>query len=371
MTGTLAWVWSTRHSTISGAVSTSCGHVNLQTLFERHLLFVGGKGGVGKTTTAAALALAAAKRGRTTLVVSTDPAHSLGDIFNQSIGNQETALAERLWGLEIDPDAEAERHISTVKEQMKKLVHARLFDEIDRQLDLARYAPGASEAALLERIAALMGQEGVHRDLVIFDTAPSGHTVRLLSLPEIMGAWTDGLLRHRDRSSRLTTALKTLGGGRSKGDDLSMIDAAEDHTTDSMAGQVNEVLQARRRRFLVARDRLVDTTVTAFLLVLNPDKLSILESRKVMDLLGRFRMEVSGLIVNRVLPAAAIPSSEAGATDSFWVDRGAQEQSYLAEINTAFGTIPRVIVPLLRRDICGTAQLREVGDVLAGEWSRP
>ena len=75
---------------------------------------------------------------------------------------------------------------------MKQLVHPRLYDEIDRQLDLASHAPGASEAALLERVAELMGDGGTQFDLVIFDTAPSGHTVRLLSLPEAMGAWTDG-----------------------------------------------------------------------------------------------------------------------------------------------------------------------------------
>ena len=343
--------------------------MNLRTLFEHHLIFVGGKGGVGKTTTAASLGLAAAEQGRTTLLVSTDPAHSLGDIFERRIGNQETSLAERLWGLEIDPDAEAERHIDAVKQQMKQLVHPRLYDEIDRQLELARYAPGASEAALLERVAALMGDDGTHVDLVIFDTAPSGHTVRLLSLPEVMGAWTDGLLRHQERSGRFASALKTLGGGRSKGDDLSMIDAAEDHPTDSMAGQINEVLQTRRRRFLVARDRLVDTTATAFLLVLNPDKLSILESRKVVDLLHRFKLEVAGLVVNRVLPDAVAQKTAPEANDGFWTQRRAQEQSYLAEIEETFPSMPRTVVPLLSRDVYGTAALLEVGAVLAREWS--
>ena len=129
----------------------------LQDLLQHHLLFVGGKGGVGKTTMAAALALVAADRGRTCLVVSTDPAHSLGDIFDTRIGGQQTSLGDNLWGLEIDPDAEADRHIGTVKNQMKRLVHPRLYDEVGRQLDLARHAPGATEAALLERVAVLMG----------------------------------------------------------------------------------------------------------------------------------------------------------------------------------------------------------------------
>ena len=226
-------------------------------LLDHHLVFVGGKGGVGKTTTAAALGLEAAALGRTCLVVSTDPAHSLGDIFHVTIGATRTSLADRLWGLEIDPDAEAERHIQTVKTQMKSLVHPRLYGEVDRQLDLARHAPGASEAALLERVAELMGEDGSRFDLVLFDTAPSGHTVRLLSLPEIMGAWTDGLLRHRERSAGLSSALRNLKGGRSQGDELSMIDGVQkEYPDESPSGRINEVLQTRRRTFLVARERL-------------------------------------------------------------------------------------------------------------------
>ena len=245
---------------------------------------------------------------------------------------------------------------------MKRLVHPRLYDEIDRQLDLASYAPGASEAALLERVAELMGDKGSHFDLVIFDTAPSGHTVRLLSLPEVMGVWTDGLLRHRERSSRLGSALKNLGGGRIKGDDLSMIDSAQDHPDDSMSEKLNDVLQIRRRKFLVARDRLLDTTTTAFLLVVNPDKLSILESRRMVDLLARFKMDVSAVVINRVLP------DDADAGGGFFVARREQERAYRREIDAVFSEFPRVIVPLLGHDVCGRESLREVGRRLEDGW---
>ncbi len=108
-------------------------------LFDRRIIFVGGKGGVGKTTTAGALALMAADRGRSTLIVSTDPAHSLGDVFDIRIGNRETPLGPNLSGLEIDPEAEAESHIATVKMSMKSLVAPRLYGEIDRQLEFARH----------------------------------------------------------------------------------------------------------------------------------------------------------------------------------------------------------------------------------------
>ena len=324
-------------------------------LLGRSIVFVGGKGGVGKTTTAAALALAAAERGRTCLVVSTDPAHSLRDVFDRSIGDAETALAPGLKGLEIDPDRTADAHIASVKERMKSLVHPRLYDEIDRQLDLAAHAPGATEAALIERVAELMALAGSRFDLVVFDTAPSGHTVRLLSLPEVMGAWMDGLLRHRERSSRLGTMLGTLGGGPRQGDELSLIDRREDHPRDSPEARITEVLKARRRKFLVARERLLDTAGTAFLLVVNPDRLSILESRRVVETLARFDLPVASLIVNRVLPDTA------DASGTFVEARRTRERAYLREIDSVFPTLPRTLVPLRPDDVHGLDALRDIG----------
>ena len=107
----------------------------LKDLFEHHLIFVGGKGGVGKTTIASAIGLAAAKRGHSCLLVSTDPAHSLGDIFDMKIGESQTKLTENLWGLEIDPDAESTRHITSVKTQMKQLHHKVLLTKHQKYLN--------------------------------------------------------------------------------------------------------------------------------------------------------------------------------------------------------------------------------------------
>ena len=332
----------------------------LQDLLAHQIVFVGGKGGVGKTTIAAALAVTAADGGRRCLLVSTDPAHSLGDIFEREIGDRRQALGPDLWGLEIDPDRAAARHVDDVKAQMKTLVHPRLYDEVDRQLDLARDAPGAAEAALLERVAALMGHDGSQYDLVVFDTAPSGHTVRLLSLPEVMGAWMDGLLRHRRRAGRFAAALGRFGGGAAGGDELSLIDQAADHAPGSREAQIHDRLQARRRTFLVARERLLDRTATAFLLVVNTDKLSILESRRVGDLLARFGVGIWGVVVNRVLPSTA--------GGEFLAARRAQESAYRAEIDRLFARLPRVTVPLLERDVHGAETLRRVGAALRREW---
>ena len=251
----------------------------------------------------------------------------------------------------------------TVKDRMKRLVHPRLFGEIDRQLDLARMAPGTMEAALLERVAEIMTRAGRDYDRVIFDTAPTGHTVRLLSLPDIMAAWTDGLLGHRERSARLGAALRHLGGGRVKGDELSRLESAADHGPGSRDAQLDDLLQARRRKFIHAREELLDRSRTAFLSVLNPDRLSVLETVRAHEVLRRFSIPVTAVVGNRVLP------DEAGG--AFLAARRQQEARYLSEIDRVLAGIPQVRVPLLPDDVHDLDTLRALGRRITGGETLP
>ncbi len=251
----------------------------------------------------------------------------------------------------------------TVKDRMKRLVHPRLFGEIDRQLDLARMAPGTMEAALLERVAEIMTRAGRDYDRVIFDTAPTGHTVRLLSLPDIMAAWTDGLLGHRQRSAQLGAALRHLGGGRVKGDELSRLESAADHEPGSRDEQLDDLLQARRRKFIHAREELLDRSRTAFLSVLNPDRLSVLETVRAHEVLRRFSIPVTAIVVNRVLP------DEAGG--AFLAARRQQEARYLSEIDRVLAGIPQVRVPLLPDDVHELDTLRALGRRITGRETGP
>ena len=322
-------------------------------LFDRRIIFVGGKGGVGKTTTAGALGLMAADSGRATLLVSTDPAHSLGDVFDTKIGNEETSLSPNLTGLEIDPEAEAESHIATVKMSMKSLVAPKMYKEIDRQLELARHSPGTMEAALLERMADLMADARSRFDLLIFDTAPSGHTIRLLSLPEVLSAWSDGMLGHQDRSRRLGELLKVFGRDHSREDEFGMIGGSKEEPDDSRDGRIQDILLTRRRKFHRARALLTDPAVTAFLLVLTAERLPILESRKMLDLLRKFDVPVAGMVVNRLLPPEA--------DGDFLQERRAQEQEYRDEIDRTFARLQRVHLNLLPHDVHGVETLLEIG----------
>src|SRR5690625_7142374 len=138
-----------------------------QALAHKRVLLVGGKGGVGKTTMSSALAVYAAQQGRKVLSVSTDPAHSLSDIFARSIGPQEVHVRPNLYVCEIDPEKEVDAYLDRVLNQMRRYAGYDQVHELQRHLRLSRSSPGAQEAALLERISQLLDSGLAHYDLKI------------------------------------------------------------------------------------------------------------------------------------------------------------------------------------------------------------
>jgi len=146
---------------------------------------------VGKTTCASALALAAAKKGKRVLLVSTDPAHSTSDIFERLFSREEAEVYPGIVGVEVDADFEARRYIETVKNQIAKLFSSSVLKEAERQIELVSTMPGVEEVALFDRMGELIVTCVDSYDLIIFDTAPTGHTMRLLRMPELMSSHLD------------------------------------------------------------------------------------------------------------------------------------------------------------------------------------
>lgn len=295
------------------------------------LVFFSGKGGVGKTTLASAFALSTADAGQRTLLVSTDPAHNLGDAFRGQLnGHRPTALTPELDALEIDPEEETRRYIEQVKANIRGNVRSTLIDEAERHIEMAGRSPGAYEAAVFDRMVSIILDESQGYDRVVFDTAPTGHTLRLLTLPELMGAWVDALL-HKRREHQHNRSL-WMG---------------EPEVPDD---PIHDLLHERRRRIAAVRDRLLDPAHTAFLFVLIPESLPIAETQRAVSELREHGLRVDGLIVNQVLP------EETGS--AFLQRRRERQESYLERIDALFPDLPRTRVPLQAEDVLDREALR-------------
>ncbi|ANU24451.1 ArsA family ATPase [Planococcus donghaensis] len=300
----------------------------------KSIIFVGGKGGVGKSTSAAAIAWRSAKEGYKTLLISTDPAHNVGDIFNEQIGGKTKEIANNLYALEIDPEIETDNYIKTVKANIKGTVHSSMMEEVNRQLDTAKASPGADEAALFDKLIHIILEERQNFDKLVFDTAPTGHTIRLLTLPELMGVWIDGLLEKRRKTNENYSQLLNDGEPR------------ED--------PIYDVLRERQERFSKARDLLLNEKETGFIFVLNPERLPILETKKALDLLHNYQLHVKTLIINKVLPEEA--------DGEFLMERKKHEKKYMQQIEETFSTQKLVYVPLFSQDIISKKQLALFSD---------
>lgn len=334
---------------------------------DRDVLFVGGKGGVGKTAVASALALARARQGRPTLVVSTDPAHNLGHLWQRAIGDHPVELAPLLRGLEIDPRRTTEAHLDAVRQTMRRLMPEHLQEEVDKHLDLARDAPGTYEAAVLERLAEVL-EERRPEELVVVDTAPSGHTTRLIALPELMQAWTEGLLRRQDRSAKFGAALRGLEtdrGDHAAADIVGVPTPRYGEDPGDRAGdrrarrdaEIRRVLDRRQGRFRSLRELLQDPVRSGFVIVLAAERLPVLETIELHDQLTRAGMDVAALVVNKRSPADA---------GELLAARRALEAGYLEQLTETLPGPPVVVVPLLPGEVLGEEGLTAMISHLAG-----
>ncbi len=318
----------------------------------KSILFFGGKGGVGKTTVSAAAALAMASEGRRVLLVSTDPAHNLGHLFNRQVGPRPVRLAVNLDGMELDPEQTVNEHLEEVSGSLRKLMAPHLAGEVDKHIELSRDAPGMQEAAIMERIAEVVEQAAREYDLLVFDTAPSGHTARLIALPEMMSAWTDGLIQRRDKAERFSAVLRNLGNDKTV---ANRVLGADDDPLKDRENKIRTLLNRRRRRFGDLRTALSDAERTSFVIVLAAERLPVLESIQLHEQLRRSGVNVGGLVVNKRLP---------DGLGDFLNERRTQEEVHLATLKEALPQLQRQDLTLVAHDVVGLAALERFAAAL-------
>ncbi|HKL41638.1 MAG TPA: ArsA family ATPase [Clostridia bacterium] len=272
------------------------------------IIFFGGKGGVGKTSCSSAFAYNHANMGEKVLLVSTDPAHSVSDLFNKKIGDRVTKLDYNLFAFEIDAQRESEKYISSIRNNLSKIVSPVILEELKKQLDAASVSPGSHESALFDKMIQLINEESKNYDLIIFDTAPTGHTVRLLTLPEVLGAWINSLMKKRRKSLKLKN----------------MVNNVSRESKDKIEDPILEILERRKATMEKARKIMVDEKQLSFMFVLNAERLPIEETKKAIDVLKKYDIPVNHLVVNKILPE--------NPSDKFWQKKKAQEQNNLARI---------------------------------------
>jgi len=318
----------------------------------RQILFFGGKGGVGKTTVSAATALTRANEGAHVLLVSTDPAHNLGHLFDRRIGPRPVRITAGLDALELDPDETVSLHLKEVSDALHQLMPPQQHKEIDKHMALSRDAPGMQEAALLEKIAEIVESGLDEYDLIVFDTAPSGHTARLMVLPEMMSAWTEGLIRQREKADRFAEIVRDLGRDSSMEDKT--VGGANERQQEKES-RIRQILLRRRKKFSSLRDRLADEALASFVIVLAAERLPVLETIELHERLRRAGVSVDCLVVNKRSP---VDQGE------FMAERHAQEERHLQSLDEALPDIPRQDIFLAAQDIVGLAALEDLSQRL-------
>jgi len=303
----------------------------------RVLLYTG-KGGVGKTSVSAATAIYCAELGYRTLVMSTDPAHSLADSFGQNIRSEPTRLAENLWGLEIDPFREIEENWAVVKDYLSTLFASQGVDDIvAEELSIL---PGMDELFSLLKIRQFYEQDAY--DVIVVDCAPTGATLRLLHFPEMIG-WYMRRLFHIER--------KVVGTIRRFTDEVFSVPLPGD--------EVYDTVERLYKRVIDMKAVLADPKVTSIRLVLNPEKMVIEETRRAYTYLNLFGFVCDAVIANKVLPDEV--------TDKYFAEWKASQQRYLEEVEASFGLLPIFKVRLYEREVVGVEALRQMAKDIYGD----
>lgn len=307
------------------------------------VILMTGKGGVGKTSVAAATGLRCAELGYRTLVLSTDPAHSLADSFDRELGHEPQLIRPNLWGAELDALMELESNWGAVKRYITQVLQARGLEGVEAE-ELA-ILPGMDEIFSLVRMKRHY-DEGTY-DVLIIDSAPTGTALRLLSLPEVAGWY---MRRFYKPLQSVSAALRPLFEPIFK----------------PIAGfslPDKEVMEAPYEFYeqIEALEKvLTDGTQTSVRLVTNPEKMVIKESLRAHAYLSLYNVGTDLVIANRIIPEEV--------ADPFFQRWKDNQKQYRQEIHDNFSPLPIKEVPLFSEEMCGLAALERLKEILyAGE----
>ena len=319
-------------------------------LLNLKMVMFGGKGGVGKTSCAASSAIWAAEHGRNTLIISTDPAHSLGDSLGIELSpGVPTPIAgiDNLTALEINPkvnmaDFQGLTNINPMEEMgMSGLMeNLPLFGDMEELTSMT--PPGIDEALAFGKILEFVETDHDY-DLIVFDTAPTGHTLRFLSLPETLSGWIGKLIKMRVKIGNMFGAVKRMFSREEKKEDNSL-----------------EVLERLNDSIINARDDLTNPIKNSFIIVMIPEEMAITETGRLLNELVKNNIPVSNIVVNQIY-------QDTTELCEFCKARRKMQGKNLVKIKEVFGENLHknlIEVPLFKEEIREYVKLKEMGHFL-------
>ncbi len=306
------------------------------------LILMTGKGGVGKTSVAAATGLRCAELGYRTLVLSTDPAHSLADSFDLEMGHEPREVRPNLWGAELDALKELEGNWGAVKRYITQVLQARGMEGV--QAEELAILPGMDEIFGLVRMKRHF-DEGIY-DVLIIDSAPTGTALRLLSLPEV-GGWY--MRKFYKPLQAVSVALRPLVEPLFR--PIAGFSLPNKEVMDAPY-EFYEQIEALQKI-------LMDNTQASVRLVTNPEKMVLKESLRAHAYLSLYNVSTDLIIANRIIPAEV--------TDPFFKKWKENQEKYRLEIHEDFHPLPVKEVPLYAEELCGLAALDRLKETLYGD----
>ena len=298
-----------------------------------------GKGGVGKTSVAAATGMRCAELGYRTLVLSTDPAHSLADSFDMELGHEPKQIRPQLWGAELDALLELEGNWGSVKRYITQVLQAKGLEAV--QAEELAILPGMDEIFGLVRMKRHYDEGDF--DVLIIDSAPTGTALRLLSLPEV-GGWY--MRRFYKPFQNISVALRPLVEPLFK--PIAGFSLPDKEVMDAPY-EFYEQIEALEKV-------LTDNTQTSVRLVTNPEKMVIKESLRAHAYLSLYNVSTDLVVANRIIPEEV--------TDTFFQRWKENQKQYRQEIHDNFHPLPVKEVPLFSQEMCGIKALERLKETL-------
>jgi arsenite-transporting ATPase len=304
-------------------------------------IFFGGKGGVGKTIMAGAAALWFARRGKKTLLASTNPVHSLGNLLHQDVFGKAARICdeELCWGFEIDTKESIERSKQEIREKIAWfLKSASITVKAEEFVESATMNPAFEEAAMFENMLDLMFKD--EYEIYIFDTAPTANARRLLGMSKVYSLWVERMVKNREEANALRKSLS--------------------YTKKDEADPLMDYLLKFKDRMGHAKVLLTNPELTSFFFVTLPESLPIAVISRFNKWFHEFGIPVGGVIVNGLIPKETVKSD----SPEFVRNRVKMQDEHMKEIWQTFGDGVRSIVPLFETEVQGPVMLRRLADRL-------